>query len=107
MFAVGKGTILDNGMELQRTIMNLVPSNACFRQLEGATKDLPSICQYLSLVLGDQEQLSINPTCPVRSIYLRSQLHGHVCSLSIFVFAGRPLGSKEGYGTGRPVPSSQ
>jgi hypothetical protein len=70
MFAVGKGTILDNGMELQRTIMNLVPSNACFRQLEGATKDLPSICQYLSLVLGDQEQLSFYQSDMSSAFYL-------------------------------------
>eukprot|EP00435_Cladocopium_sp_Y103_P031282 s1676_g7.t2 len=57
MFAVGKGSHLDSGEEIQRTIMNLIPTNACFRQIEGATAGLPSICQYLSLVLGSDERV--------------------------------------------------
>lgn len=36
LFAVGKGNFLDSGCEVQRLIMNLVPSNAVFRQLQGA-----------------------------------------------------------------------
>ena len=56
MFAVGKGTVIDNGLELQRTIMNLIPTNSVFQQSQGGTNDLPSITQYIPvLVPGDSE----------------------------------------------------
>eukprot|EP00435_Cladocopium_sp_Y103_P052317 s489_g16.t1 len=58
LFAVGKGTFIDGDVELQRTIMNLIPSNTVLRQAEGGTCDLPSICQYLSLVLQQDESMA-------------------------------------------------
>ena len=57
MFAVGKGTFLPSGEEIQRVIMNLIPSNACFVHSQGGTSDLPSITQYLGLVLDQNEKL--------------------------------------------------
>ena len=47
MFAVAKGSFLHSGEELQRLIMNLVPTNSIFTHAQGATADLPSITQYL------------------------------------------------------------
>ena len=57
MFAAGKGSFLENGAEVQRTIMNLIPTNSVFEQSHGGTNDLPNICQYLSLVLHGDECL--------------------------------------------------
>ena len=57
LFAVGKGTHLPSGQEVQRLIMNLVPSNSVLDQIKGATADLPGITQYLSLVLEGNEKL--------------------------------------------------
>ena len=56
LFAVGKGSFLTPGKEIQRLIMNLVPTNSVLRQIEGATGDLPAITQYLSLVLHGDEK---------------------------------------------------
>ena len=57
MFAVGKGASLPSGKEIQRLIMNLVPTNSVLKQLQGATSDLPAITQYLSMVLHGDERL--------------------------------------------------
>ena len=58
MFAVGKGSFVgDSHVELQRTIMNLIPTNAVFSQSQGGTSNLPAITQYLSLVLQGDECL--------------------------------------------------
>ena len=58
LFAVGKGSFVENSdIELQRTIMNLIPTNSVFKQSHGGTNDLPNICQYLSLVLHGDECL--------------------------------------------------
>ena len=38
MFGVGKGTFLESGEEIQRAIMNLIPTNACFAHAQGATR---------------------------------------------------------------------
>lgn len=57
MFAVGKGTCVEPGLELQRTIMNLIPSNAVLAQAQGGTQDLPAITQYLSLVVGNDHDV--------------------------------------------------
>eukprot|EP00435_Cladocopium_sp_Y103_P066273 s1586_g28.t1 len=70
MFAVGKNTFLDSGAEVQRTIMNLVPTNSVFRQAQGATGDLPSICQYLSLVLHNNEALAFYQSDMSSAFYL-------------------------------------
>ena len=51
LFGVGKQTFLPSGEEIQRVIMNLIPSNSVFMQLGGAVADLPGITQFLSLSL--------------------------------------------------------
>ena len=57
MFAVGKGTFLEGGDEVQRLIMNLIPNDACFKHSQGGTADLPSITQYFGLVLDRSDRL--------------------------------------------------
>eukprot|EP00438_Fugacium_kawagutii_P003316 Skav229330 [mRNA] locus=scaffold2917:69352:73753:- [translate_table: standard] len=57
LFAVGKGSFLDSGEEVQRLIMNLVPTNAVLRQTQGATAGLPGITQYLGLVASQSDEL--------------------------------------------------
>ena len=70
MFGVGKGTYLDTGEEIQRTIMNLIPTNACFSQAQGATSDLPAITQYMSLVLNHDESLRLYQSDMSAAFYL-------------------------------------
>ena len=97
MFAVGKNSFMSNGEEVQRTIMNLVPSNACFRQLEGSTSDLPSICQYLSLVLNADEQVSFFQSDMSSAFYLFKIPPGWSRMLSFNVaFPGDVLGLQPG-----------
>ena len=61
LFAVGKGSFVENSdIELQRTIMNLIPTNSVFKQSHGGTNDLPNICQYLIF----------NPICRLHSTFL-------------------------------------
>ena len=70
MFAVGKGPTLPNGSEVQRIIMNLIPSNAGFRHAQGGTSDLPSITQYLSFVLHGDERLVFFQSDMTSAFYL-------------------------------------
>ena len=57
LFGVGKGKFLDasNEKEVVRVIMNLKPTNRVMRHAEGSVSGLPSITQYLSLVLEGNE----------------------------------------------------
>ena len=71
MFGVGKGSFLpDGGGEVLRLIMNLRPSNSVFRQLQGATGDLPSITQYLSLLVGSNEEVALFQSDMSSAFYL-------------------------------------
>eukprot|EP00435_Cladocopium_sp_Y103_P037912 s2720_g10.t1 len=70
LFAVGKNSFLSSGEEIQRTIMNLVPTNACFKQAQGATSDLPSICQYLSLTLNHDQGVQFYQSDMSAAFYL-------------------------------------
>ena len=57
LFGVGKGKTLPDGREIQRVIMNLIPSNMVLEQARGSMSGLPSITQYLSLVLDREEEV--------------------------------------------------
>ena len=70
MFAVGKNSFLPCGREVQRLIMNLIPTNAAFEQAQGATGDLPSITQYLSVVLYGKEELRLFQSDMSSAFYL-------------------------------------
>ena len=70
LFAVGKGSFLNPGKEVQRLIMNLVPTNSVLRQIEGATGDLPAITQYLSLVLHGDEKAAFYQSDMSAAFYL-------------------------------------
>ena len=70
LFAVGKGTRLSSGEEVQRLIMNLVPTNSVFKQAQGSTSDLPAITQYLSTVLSGDQQLSFFQSDMSSAFYL-------------------------------------
>eukprot|EP00435_Cladocopium_sp_Y103_P061097 s163_g22.t1 len=70
MFAVGKGTYLSTGEEIQRIIMNLIPANAAFHHAQGGTAELPSICQYLSLVLHKDERFAFYQSDMTSAFYL-------------------------------------
>lgn len=72
MFGVGKGSFLDTGEEIQRTIMNLIPTNSCFSQAQGATADLPAITQYLSLVLDHDQNILLHQSDMSAAFYLFS-----------------------------------
>ena len=70
LFAVGKGATLPTGEEIQRLIMNLVPSNSVLKQAQGATSDLPAITQYLSLVMDGNQQLAFYQSDMSSAFYL-------------------------------------
>jgi len=97
MFAVGKNTFLSTGEEVQRTIMNLIPTNACFSQVEGATGDLPSICQYLSLVLNRSEKLAMFQSDMSSAFYLFKLPACWAPNLAFNIaFPGESLGLQKG-----------
>ena len=70
LFAVGKGSFLASGKEVQRLIMNLKPSNSVLKQLQGATGDLPSISQYLSLVMTGTDRIEVHQSDMSSAFYL-------------------------------------
>ena len=53
MFGVPKDSSLPTGEKVLRLIMNLIPSNSVMVQLEGAVRELPGVCQYMSVVLDE------------------------------------------------------
>ena len=70
LFGVGKGKFLDDGREIQRVIMNLIPSNHVFEQAKGYMDSLPSITQYLSLVLDGKEEIHLHQSDMSSAFYL-------------------------------------
>jgi len=93
MFAVGKGSFLDNGREIQRIIMNLIPSNAVFKHAQGGTSDLPSITQYLSMVLQSDERMFYFQSDMTSAFYLfRIPVCWHPMMTFNISFTGEQLG---------------
>ena len=93
MFAVGKGSFLADGSEVQRIIMNLIPSNAVFKHAQGGTADLPSITQYLSLVLKSDERVFYFQSDMTSAFYLfRIPICWHPMMAFNIGFTGEQLG---------------
>ena len=97
LFAAGKGSFLESGGEVQRLIMNLKPSNAVLKQLHGSTGDLPSICQYLSVVLGNDEMLEMSQSDMSCAFYLfrLPPVWGKILAFNVG-FDGEQLGLQKG-----------
>ena len=72
MFAVGKNAFLPCGKEIQRLIMNLVPSNSVLKQAQGAVGELPAITQYLSTILEGNEEIEFFQSDMSSAFYLFS-----------------------------------
>ena len=70
LFGVGKGKFLPDGREIQRVIMNLIPSNSVLEQARGSMSGLPSITQYLSLVLDHDEEVRLFQSDMSSAFYL-------------------------------------
>ena len=70
MFGAPKDACIDTGENVLRLIMNLIPSNAVLVQLEGAVKELPGVCQYMSIVLEEGETLSFCQSDMTSAFYL-------------------------------------
>ena len=97
MFAVGKGTYLESGDEIQRVIMNLIPCNAVFKHSKGGTDDLPSITQYLSLVLAQDERLEFYQGDMTVAFYLFGIPAGWLAAMSFNIwFDGEKIGREKG-----------
>ena len=97
MFAVGKGTHLETGEEIQRVIMNLIPCNGVCKQAQGGTQNLPSICQYLSLVLNSDHRLALYQSDMVSAFYLfRLPVQWHPLMAFNIWFDGKDIGLQEG-----------
>ena len=70
LFGVRKSTTIDSGEPVLRLIMNLIPTNAHMSQLRGVVDELPGVCQYLSIVLGEGEELRICQADMTSAFYL-------------------------------------
>ena len=70
LFGVQKPAKTPNGEPVLRVIMNLVPSNACLKQLQGAIESLPSICSWQSIVLEGSEELELHQSDMSSAFYL-------------------------------------
>lgn len=70
LFGVQKPARLASGEPVLRVIMNLVPSNACLKQLQGAIEALPSICSWQGVVLEGDEELELHQSDMSSAFYL-------------------------------------
>ena len=70
LFGVAKSSQLPNGKPVLRVIMNLIPINGVLCQLKGLVGELPGITQYMSLFLGDGEELIISQSDMTSAFYL-------------------------------------
>ena len=70
LFGVRKPSFTESGKPVLRLIMNLIPTNSCMIQLRGSVKDLPSICQWLSIALGPNEELRFAQSDMSSAFYL-------------------------------------
>ena len=97
MFAVGKGSYLESGEEVQRIIMNLIPSNSVFKHPQGGTRDLPSITQYLSLCLLQDEKLAFFQSDMTSAFYLFRLPHNWQRMMCFNIsFMGEEIGLQPG-----------
>lgn len=72
LFGVAKTSALDDGRAHLRLIMNLIPSNSVMLQLSGCVQDLPSVTQYISVVLEEEESLRLCQSDMTSAFYLFS-----------------------------------
>ncbi len=70
LFGVQKPARTSSGDPVLRVIMNLVPSNACLKQLQGSIETLPSICSWQGLVLEGAEELELHQSDMSSAFYL-------------------------------------
>ena len=70
LFGVAKSSQLPNGKPVLRVVMNLIPINGVLCQLKGLVGELPGITQYMSLFLGDGEELIISQSDMTSAFYL-------------------------------------
>ena len=108
MFGVRKSAVTETGKPVLRLIMNLIPTNACMVQLRGSVKDLPSICQWLSITLGPNEELRFAQSDMSSAFYLfRLPMAWSKYICSNIVRRGRDIGKdddEEYYLSCRVVP---
>ena len=70
LFGVEKPTTTPSGSPVLRVIMNLVPSNACLKQLQGAIESLPSIASWQGIALEGNEELELHQSDMSSAFYL-------------------------------------
>ena len=70
MFGVPKSKLLPGGQTVLRLIMNLVPSNSVLRVITGRVSALPSITQWLNVVVDEGETIRIAQSDMACAFYL-------------------------------------
>ena len=75
LFGVSKPSCLEDGRPVLRLIMNLTGSNSTQLQLEGGCDSLPSITTWQSLVLDQNESLSLFQSDMCAAFYLSKCRH--------------------------------
>ena len=93
LFGVVKQGKFINSKPVLRVIMNLIPSNALFRPIQGAVHRLPSICQWTTLMLGPDEHVEISQADITSAFYLFQIPPAWQCNLPFGIEArGSQLG---------------
>ena len=72
LFGVPKAAQTPGGEPILRLIMNLVPSNSILKTLKGKVARLPNICSWNSIVLEQNELLSVCQSDMTSAFYLFS-----------------------------------
>lgn len=93
LFGVAKSSVLASGEPVLRVIMNLIPTNGVLCQLKGLVSELPGVCQYMSVFLGPNEQLTICQSDMTSAFYLFALPADWAPYLTFNLsFSGRELG---------------
>ena len=70
LFGVPKPKLLPSGKSVLRLIMNLVPANAILRTIPGKVDKLPSVTQWLNVVIEEGETLRVAQSDMACAFYL-------------------------------------
>ena len=70
MLGVKKAATVESGKPVLRCIMNLIPANSCHRIMKGSIDELPSICQWLSMHIGESEEVVLSQSDMSAAFYL-------------------------------------
>ena len=98
MFGVEKSTVTVSGQSTLRCIMNLIPSNSILRTLEARVHKLPTVSQWMSICVGENEEVRLFQSDMTSAFYLFAlpQQWRRLLCFNL-KFAAREVGMTENY----------